>query len=68
MPTFDIDNYGSLVIRANICNIKGDKLELARTLHKIEDMAHEDSLRSGYSLAKMISIIKDNYPSLVNLL
>ena len=65
---FDIDNYASIVIKANIANIKKDKVELSRQLDRIHDMAMDDAHRAGYTLAHMLQIIRDNYPSMVTLI
>jgi hypothetical protein len=65
---FDIDNYGGLVIKINIAKIKGDKVNLARHLNAIHDMATDDAHRAGYTVAHMLQIIRDNYPSMVTLI
>jgi len=65
---YDIDTYAALVIKANIARRKEDRIEVARIANAITDMAHEDAIRAECAYDHMISIIKDNYPSISDLI
>jgi hypothetical protein len=66
--TLDIDNYAGLVLKLNLARNKADQLAVVKAIHNIEEKAWEDSTRIGKPYLDILFLIKENYPSISDLI